>query len=140
MRLIPCISLLVVSLLALAVTVSAETLPRKAQLLGVARSNGAETLFDKRLQGELDQLLPQLKNLDPDVTLLIEAFYPETKGRNKTYQIEMAFSLAEEVHHYLKQKLSPDRNLFVKIWENADPASQYSKVRITAYPRNYFEN
>lgn len=127
-------------LLASAMMVSAETLPRGAQLLGIASSKGVEPAFDKHLQGELDKLLPQLKQLNSDAAILIEAFYPATKGKARVQQINMAFTLAEQVHDYLKIKRSLDRDFFVAIWENAEEISSYPKIRISTYPRDHFEN
>lgn len=134
------VSLLAGSLLTVAVAVSAETLPQGAQLLGVARSGGVDPSFDKHLQAELDRLIPQLKQINSDAEILIEAFYPETKGKSRGNQINMAFSLAEQVHNYLKITRMLDRDFFVAIWENIEEISSYPKIRITTYPGGYFEN
>jgi hypothetical protein len=140
MRRISLLVVLAVSILIIAMTVAAETLPRGAQLLGIANSKGVEPSFDKQLQGELDRLLPQLKQLNSDAAILIEAFYPQAKGKNRSQQISSAFSLAEQVQQFLKTTRSLNREFFIAIWENPEEISSYPKIRITTYPRDYFEN
>ncbi|MBT0666405.1 hypothetical protein KI809_19020 [Geobacter pelophilus] len=115
-------------------------LPRGAQFLGIARSDGSDPPFDQHLKTEIDKLVPQLRQLNSEATILIEAFYPEKKGKNRDLQIKMAFSLAEQVHQYLKTKHSLDHDFFVAIWDDSEDKTKYPKIRITTYPRDYFEN
>lgn len=116
------------------------SLPRGAQFLGIAQSDGADPPFDQHLKKEIDKLVPQLRQLNSEAMILIEAFYPERKGKSRDQRINMAFSLAEQVHQYLKIKHSLDHDFFVAIWDDADGKSNYPQIRITTYPRDYFDN
>lgn len=113
---------------------------RGGQIVGVAQSDGADPPFDQHLKRELDKLLPQLQQLNSDATILIEAFYPGKKGKSKTEQIRNAFSLAEQVHQYLKVKNALERDYVVAIWDDEEGGDKYPKIRISTYAKNYFEN
>ncbi|WP_041974356.1 hypothetical protein [Geobacter sp. OR-1] len=116
------------------------TLPRGAQYLGEAQSDSVDPPFDQHLRSAIDMLLPQLRQLNSEATILIEAYYPGKKGKTREQQISIAFSLAEQVQHYLKVKHSLDRDFVVAIWGDTDNMSKYPKIRFTTYPRDYFDN
>ncbi len=117
-----------------------ESLPRGAELIGFAGSDGNDPPFDQHLKGELDLLVPRLRQVPSDATILIEAYYPGKKGKSKEQQISRAFSLAEQAQQYLRSKHALNREFFVAIWEKAESAGEHPKIRITTYPRDFFED
>jgi len=138
------IILLTIVLISAPLSILAEAveakLPRGAQFLGIATSDGGDVGFDKHIMSELDQLIPLLKQLNSDAAILIETTYPEKKSKNKEQQIMMAFALAEQVQHYLKVKHSLNQEIIISIWDNDSEKPQKPKVRISTYPRDFFEN
>lgn len=119
---------------------SQGALPRGAELIGYAGSEGNDSPFDQHLKGEIDLLVPRLREVASDATILIEAYYPGKKGMSKDQRISRAFSLAEQAQQYLRSKHDLRRDFFVAIWQNAESGGERPKIRITTYPRDYFEN
>ena len=120
--------------------VATPELKRGAQLIGIAGSNGFNPAFDQHIKGDLDKLLPQLKLLNTDATILIEVYYPDKSGDSKEQRISSAFYLAEQVQQYLKVRHNLDKAFFVAIRDNGAEKLKYTKVRLTTFPRDYFEN
>lgn len=120
--------------------VATPELKRGAHLIGIAVSNGFNPAFDQKIKGDLDKLLPQLKLLGADATILIEVYYPDKSGDSKEQRVSSAFSLAEQVQQYLKVRHNLDRAFFFAIRDNGAEKTKYPKVRLTTFPRDYFEN
>jgi hypothetical protein len=117
-----------------------DFLPRGAELIGIAESEGNDPPFDKHIKGEIDLLVPLLRQVASDATILIEAYYPGKKGKIREQQVSRAFALAEQSQQYLRSKHDLSRDFFVAIWEKAESAGELPKIRITTYPRDFFEN
>lgn len=118
----------------------APELPRGAQVIGTAGSGGFTPPFDQQIKGELDKLLPQLKQLPVDATILIEVHYPERAGVSKAQRTESAYVLGEQVQQHLKVRHGLDRAYFVTLRNNGGERAKQPKVRLISYPRDFFEN
>lgn len=111
-----------------------------AHMLGTAVSGGMNPAFDHKLKGDLDKLIPKLKQLDLNDVVLIEVYYPGKSGVSNGQRTADAFSLAEQVQQYLKSRQNRDRAFYIALWDDLADKSNLPKVRLKKYPREYFEN
>jgi len=118
---------------------SASSLPRGAELVGVAQSGGEEHPLDQQMKEGLDSLLPRLRQLPADSPILIESHFPADKKGGKEGQIKRAYALAEQVQQYLTGRHNLRFDYYISVWENGyGNADDLPKVRISAYSADFF--
>lgn len=117
-----------------------SNLPRGAELVGIARAETKDLTPDQHLKGELDLLVPKLKQVSSYSSILIESYFPDLHGKGKDDRIRRAFSLAEQVELYLKNRHGLQNTFFIAIWEQGNDGGTMPKIRITTYPKDFFEN
>jgi hypothetical protein len=119
---------------------TAPTIHRDAELIGIARASSREPAFDQHLKGELDKLVPRLKKLNKDAAVLIEAYYPSNISKGNDEHVRKAYSLAEQAQLYLRNRHSLSISIFIAIWSGGDTSGDKPQIRLTAYPKTFFEN
>lgn len=118
-----------------------SNLPRGAELVGVAHSEGTDQPLDQQMRGELDSLVPRLRQLPADSPILIEAHVPAQKGRGKEDRIKRAYALAEQAQQYLSSRHKLHFEYYISVWENGEANSaDRPKVRFSTYPLDFFDN
>jgi len=118
---------------------SASSLPRGAELVGVAQSGGEEHPLDQQMKEGLDSLLPRLRQLPADSPILIESHYPANNKGGKESRIKRAYALAEQVQQYFTSRHNLRFDYYISVWENGDGSdADLPKVRISAYPVDFF--
>lgn len=112
----------------------------QAEVIGVARASSGDPAFDKRLKGELDTLVPRLKQLAPDAAILLEAYYPLGKPQGNDDRIRKAYALAEQAQLYLRNNHAVTAGIFISIWSGGATPENTPQLRLTAYPKTFFDN
>lgn len=119
---------------------NASSLPRGAELIGVASSDSKDYISDQRFKMELDSLVSRIRHLSDDITVLIEAFYPGKLSKSSEEQIKNSFALAEHVEQYLRSRHKLNYKFVVTVMKDDDVDGKLPKIRLTTYPRDFFEN
>ena len=119
----------------------ASRLPRGAELVGMAQSEGMDNPMDRQMRDGLDSLVTRLRQLPADAPILIESHYPATTKSGKEGRIRQAYTLAEQVQQYLSSRHNLRFDYYISVWENSDAnADDRPKVRISTYPLDFFDN
>ena len=118
----------------------ASSLPRGAELIGIATAGSNDHGIDQRLKKGLDSLASLIKQISVDTTILIEAYSPGKRTKVREEQIKNSFTLAENVEQYLRIQHKLENNFIIAIWQDTEESGNMPKVRLTTYPRDFFEN
>jgi hypothetical protein len=118
----------------------ASSLPRGAELIGIATAGSNDHGIDHRLKKDLDSLVSLIKQLSVDTTILIEAYSPGKRTKVREEQIKNSFALGENVEQYLRIQHKLENNFIIAIWQDKEENGNMPKVRLTTYPRDFFEN
>lgn len=111
-----------------------------AEIIGVARGESRDPVLDRHLKDELDRLIPRIKKLGEDSAVLIEAYYPPDKAKKSDDHLRKAYELAEQTQIYLRNKHSLSGGIFISIWSGSVTPGDKPQIRLTSYPRTFFEN
>lgn len=117
-----------------------STLRSDAEVIGVAQAASREPAFDQQLKGKLDSLVPRLKKMGPDAAILIEAYYPPDKTKKNDDHVRKAYLLAEQAQLYLRNRHSLPVGIFISIWSGGVTPEDKPQLRLTSYPKAFFEN
>lgn len=114
--------------------------PKSTEVIGIATSSSRDSAFDQHLKGDLDKLVPRIRKMYQDEVILIEAYYPAIKSKSGDDELRKAYSLAEQAQLYLQNKHSLSINFYISIWSGVENSKDRPQLRLTSYPKAFFEN